>query len=136
MLSPESGMSEFQKAQMGQLSGGNIQNISIDGRFDDCQDMVKALKSTPEFTDLGAVNSINWGRVAAQVPYYFAGYLQAVDGEVGKQVDFVVPSGNFGNVFAGYIAKKIGLPIRRLIVASNENDVIHTLCLLYTSRCV
>lgn len=127
MLSPESGMSEFQKAQMGQLSGGNIQNISIDGRFDDCQDMVKALKSTPEFTDLGAVNSINWGRVAAQVPYYFAGYLQAVDGEVGKQVDFVVPSGNFGNVFAGYIAKKIGLPIRRLIVASNENDVIHTL---------
>lgn len=127
MLSPLEGMSAFQRAQMGELSGDNIQNLSVDGRFDDCQDMVKALKAIPEFSDLGAVNSINWGRVAAQVPYYFSGYIQAVQGEAGKEVDFVVPSGNFGNVLAGYIAKKMGLPIRNLIVATNENNVLHEL---------
>jgi threonine synthase len=126
MLSPVTGMSDFQKAQMAQLSGGNIVNLSVDGRFDDCQDMVKALKKQPEFADLGAVNSINWGRVAAQVPYYVSGYLQAAE-KVGDAVDFVVPSGNFGNVLAGYIARKIGVPIRKLIVASNENDVMHEL---------
>lgn len=127
MLSPSTGMSSFQKAQMMELSGGNIQNVSVDGRFDDCQDMVKALKMQPEFADLGAVNSINWGRVAAQVPYYVHGYLQAVGGDVGKPVDFVVPSGNFGNVLAGHIARKMGVPIRQLIVATNENSVIDTL---------
>lgn len=127
MLSPANRMSEFQRAQMAILSGGNIQNLSVDGVFDDCQDMVKDLKGWPEFADLGAVNSINWGRIAAQVPYYFSGYLQAVHGEVGKEVDFVVPSGNFGNVLAGYIAKKMGLPIGRLIIATNENMVLHTL---------
>lgn len=126
MLSPAEGMSAFQKAQMSMLSGGNIQNLSVTGHFDDCQDMVKALKRTPEFADLGAVNSINWGRVAAQLAYYFSGYVQAC-GEIGKEIDFVVPSGNFGNVLAGYIAKKMGVPIRRLIVASNENDVMHRL---------
>jgi len=127
MLSPVTGMSRFQQAQMAELSGGNITNLSVDGRFDDCQDMVKALKSMPEFADLGAVNSINWGRVAAQVPYYFSGYLQAVGEDIGKQVDFVVPSGNFGNVLAGYIAKKMGLLIRTLVVATNENNVTDTL---------
>ncbi len=127
MLSPATGMSPFQKAQMAELSGGNIQNISVNGRFDDCQAMVKALKMQPEFADLGAVNSINWGRVAAQVPYYVYGYLQAVDGNINKPVDFVVPSGNFGNVLAGHIARKMGAPIRNLIVATNENSVIDTL---------
>jgi len=127
MLSPEEGMSEFQKAQMGDLSGGNIFNISIPGRFDDCQDIVKAIKQDPEFSQLGAVNSINWGRIASQVPYYVAGYLQAVDGHVGEEVDFVVPTGNFGNILAGYIAREIGLPIGRLIVATNENNVVHEL---------
>ncbi len=127
MLSPEKGMSPFQKAQMADLSGGNILNISVDGRFDDCQDMVKELKKIPEFADLGAVNSINWGRVAAQVAYYVHGYNEAVQDDVGKFVDFVVPTGNFGNILAGYIAREMGLPIRNLIVATNENNVIHQL---------
>ena len=126
ILSPEKGMSEFQKAQMGALSGGNIFNISVKGRFDDCQDLVKKLKKESEFSHLGAVNSINWGRITSQVPYYFAGYLQAVN-KIGEKVDFVVPSGNFGNVLSAYIAKQMGLPIRRLIVATNENDVLHKL---------
>lgn len=127
MLSPEEGMSDFQKAQMGSLSGGNIFNISIPARFDDCQDIVKAIKQDPEFANLGAVNSINWGRVASQIPYYVSGYLQAVGAKIGNPVDFVVPTGNFGNVLAGYYARKIGVPIRRLIVATNENDVLNTL---------
>ncbi len=123
MLSPQIGMSDFQKAQMGALTGGNIFNIGIDGRFDDCQDLVKELKQDPEFAKLGAVNSINWGRISSQVPYFVSGYLQAVS-KVGQGVDFVVPTGNFGNVLSGYIAKQMGLPIRKLIVATNENDVM------------
>ena len=126
ILSPEEGMSDFQKAQMGNLTGGNIFNVSVRGRFDDCQDMVKLLKSEEEFSKLGAINSINWGRISSQVPYYFAGYLQAVS-EMGEPVDFVVPTGNFGNVLSGYIAKQMGLPVRRLIVATNENDVLDKL---------
>lgn len=123
MLSPQVGMSDFQKAQMAVLTGGNIFNIGIDGRFDDCQDLVKALKQDPEFANLGAVNSINWGRISSQVPYFVSGYLQAVS-KVGDEVDFVVPTGNFGNVLSGYIAKQMGVPIRNLIVATNENDVM------------
>lgn len=127
MLSPQVGMSEFQRAQMGVLTGDNIHNISIPGRFDDCQDIVKAIKQDPEFAGVGAVNSINWGRVASQVPYWVAGYLQAVDGAIGKPVDFAVPTGNFGNILAGYIAREMGVPIRRLIAATNENSVVDTL---------
>lgn len=123
MLSPQVGMSDFQKAQMGALTGGNIYNIGIDGRFDDCQDLVKELKNDSEFDRLGAVNSINWGRISSQVPYFVSGYLQAVS-KVGDKVDFVVPTGNFGNVLSGYVAKQMGLPIRKLIVATNENDVM------------
>ena len=125
MLSPKEGMSDFQKAQMGVLTGNNIYNISVnDGaRFDDCQGLVKLLKQDPEFSKLGAVNSINWGRISSQVPYFISGYLQAVE-EVGQEVDFVVPTGNFGNILSGYIAKKMGVPIRRLIAATNENDVV------------
>lgn len=126
MLSPLEGMSDFQKAQMGSFSGGNIVNISVRGRFDDCQDLVKAAKQDPEFAKLGAVNSINWARIAAQVPYYFSGYFQVAK-NVGDPVDFTVPSGNFGNVLSGYIAKQMGLPIHRLIVATNENNVLHKL---------
>lgn len=124
MMSPLEGMTRFQRMQMGALSGGNISNISVDGRFDDCQDMVKELNALPEFADLGAVNSINWARVAAQVTYYINGYSEAVKGNIGQQIDFVVPTGNFGNVLAGYVAKKMGLPIRYLVVATNENDVL------------
>ncbi len=126
MLSPLEGMSDFQRAQMGSFSGGNIINISIRGRFDDCQDLVKAVKQDPEFAKLGAVNSINWARIAAQVPYYFSGYFQVAK-NIGDLVDFTVPSGNFGNVLSGYIAKQMGLPIRRLVVATNENSVLHKL---------
>src|SRR3989338_2127883 len=126
MLSPEVGMSAFQKAQMGMLSGGNIFNVSVRGRFDDCQDLVKELKGEEEFSKLGAVNSINWGRISSQVPYFFSGYLQAA-AHVGDEVDFVVPTGNFGNILSGYIAKRMGVPIRRLIVATNENDVMDKL---------
>lgn len=126
MLSPESGMSAFQKAQMGSFSGGNIFNVSVRGRFDDCQDLVKELKQEKEFSKLGAVNSINWGRISSQVPYFFSGYLQAA-AHVGDPVDFAVPTGNFGNVLSGYIAKRMGVPIRRLIVATNENSVMDTL---------
>jgi len=126
MLSPKIGMSDFQRAQMGNLTGENIFNISVEGRFDDCQDLVKGLKNTEEFKKLGAVNSINWGRISSQVPYYVSGYLQAVE-NVGDAIDFAVPSGNFGNVLAGYIAKKMGLPIRRLIIATNENNVLDKL---------
>jgi threonine synthase len=126
MLSPEEGMSAFQKAQMGALSGQNIFNVSIRGRFDDCQDLVKAIKNDPEFATLGAVNSINWGRISAQIAYYFAGYLQVAE-HIGDPIDFAVPSGNFGNAFSGYVAKKMGLPIRRLIIATNENNVLDRL---------
>jgi len=126
MLSPEEGMSAFQKAQMGALSGDNIFNVSIRGRFDDCQDLVKAVKQDSEFATLGAVNSINWGRIAAQTAYYFAGYL-SVAKKIGDPVDFAVPSGNFGNAFSGYVAKKIGLPIRRIIIATNENNILDRL---------
>ena len=119
-------MSAFQKAQMGMLSGGNIFNVSVRGRFDDCQDLVKELKQEEEFSKLGAVNSINWGRISSQVPYFVSGYLQAA-AHIGDPVDFVVPSGNFGDMLSGYIAKQMGVPIRRLIVATNENTVLDTL---------
>jgi len=111
---------------MGALSGDNIFNISVRGRFDDCQDLVKRLKAQKEFSHLGAVNSINWGRIASQVPYFVSGYLQAVE-KVGDAVDFVVPTGNFGNVLSGYIAKRMGVPIRSLFVAVNENNVLDKL---------
>ena len=129
MLSPQLGMSAFQKDQMGVLSGGNILNASlVGGTFDDCQYLVKQLKGEPEFAKLGAVNSINWGRISSQVPYYVSGYVQVAEriGN-GAKVDFVVPSGNFGNVFAGYVARRMGVPIRRLIIATNENDVLERL---------
>lgn len=126
MLSPLHGMSDFQRAQMASFSGGNIVNVSVRGRFDDCQDLVKEIMSEPEFSKLGAVNSINWGRISSQVPYYFSGYFQIAK-KIGDPVDFAVPSGNFGNVLSGYIAKQMGLPIRRLIVATNENNVLHKL---------
>jgi threonine synthase len=128
MLSPQHGMSPFQKAQMGELSDDRIHNLSVKGAgFTACQDdLVKA----PEFRGLGAVNSINWGRIVGQVPYYFSGYLQAIEatgGKIGDPVDFVVPTGNFGNVFSGHVARSMGLPIRNLIIATNENNVVHEL---------
>jgi len=126
MLSPFGRMSPFQRAQMYSLTDPNIFNIAVDGTFDDCQDIVKQIASDVEFKRrhrLGAVNSINWARVAAQVVYYFRGYFAATIHD-GDPVSFCVPSGNFGNVLAGWIARNMGLPIDRLIVATNENDVL------------
>ena len=126
MLSPKGRMSPFQTAQMYSLADANIFNLAIEGVFDDCQDLVKAVAGDAEFKArhrLGAVNSINWARIAAQIVYYFKGYLAVARGN-GEEVDFAVPSGNFGNILAGHVAKAMGLPIRRLILATNENDVL------------
>lgn len=126
MLSPHKKMSRFQAAQMFSLHDDNIYNIAIDGVFDDCQDMVKAVSNDAAFKaehKIGAVNSINWGRIVAQVVYYFKGYFAVTDNNAQK-VSFAVPSGNFGNVCAGHIARMMGLPIDQLVVATNENDVL------------
>lgn len=126
MLSPEGKMSAFQRAQMFSLQDANIHNIAVEGMFDDCQDIVKAVQNDAEFKakyHIGTVNSINWGRIIAQVVYYFAGYFNATSNN-DEKVSFCVPSGNFGNVCAGHIARQMGLPIHRLIVATNENDVL------------
>ncbi|MBP8308118.1 MAG: threonine synthase [Burkholderiaceae bacterium] len=126
MLSPNGRMSAFQRAQMYSLRDANIFNIAVNGVFDDCQDMVKAVSNDLAFKSryaIGTVNSINWARVVAQVVYYFRGYF-SVASHIGQPVSFCVPSGNFGNVLAGHIARMMGLPIRQLVVATNENDVL------------
>ena len=126
MLSPHGRMSPFQQAQMYSLQDPNIHNIAIEGVFDDCQDIVKAVSADLEFKrrwKIGTVNSINWARVLAQVVYYFAGYFQATQGD-DERVSFAVPSGNFGNICAGHVARTMGLPIHRLVLATNENDVL------------
>ena len=126
MLSPQHGMTRFQQAQMYALQDENIHNLVIRGVFDQCQDMVKAVSNDLDFKTthhIGAVNSINWARVAAQSVYYFKAYFAATHNN-DQQVSFSVPSGNFGNVCAGHIARQMGLPIKKLIVATNENDVL------------
>ncbi len=126
MLSPNGRMSPFQQAQMFSLPDPNIHNIAIDGVFDDCQDIVKAVSNDLAFKRryrIGTVNSINWARVLAQVVYYFAGYFAATKSNA-EQVSFAVPSGNFGNICAGHVARTMGLPIKRLVLATNENDVL------------
>ena len=137
MLSPQGRMSPFQQAQMFSLQDANIHNIAVDGVFDDCQDIVKAVSNDLEFKRayrIGTVNSINWARLLAQVVYYFAGYFQAthpstgsgqsVVGSAAQAVTFAVPSGNFGNICAGHVARMMGLPIHRLVLATNENNVL------------
>ena len=126
MLSPEGKMSAFQRAQMFSLQEPNIFNIAVRGMFDDAQDIVKAVSNDAEFKAryrIGAVNSINWARVMAQVVYYFKGYFAATSSN-DQEVAFCVPSGNFGNICAGHIARMMGLPIARLVLATNENDVL------------
>jgi threonine synthase len=126
MLSPHRKMSRFQTAQMFSLQDPNIFNIAVRGVFDDCQDMVKAVSNDLGFKRrqrIGTVNSINWARVAAQVVYFFKGYFEATASN-DEEVSFAVPSGNFGNICAGHIARMMGLPIRQLILATNENDVL------------
>jgi threonine synthase len=127
MTSPQGRMSPFQQAQMFSLQDANIHNIAIEGVFDDCQDIVKAVSNDLAFKrtyKIGTVNSINWARLLAQVVYYFAGYFQATATTGAGKVSFTVPSGNFGNVCAGHVARMMGLPIDKLVVATNENDVL------------
>ena len=126
MTSPHGRMSPFQQAQMFSLMDANIHNIAIEGVFDDCQDIVKAVSNDLDFKrkyKIGTVNSINWARLLAQVVYYFAGYFQATRTNAEK-VSFTVPSGNFGNVCAGHVARSMGLPVETLVAATNENDVL------------
>jgi threonine synthase len=126
MLSPAGRMSPFQRAQMYSLTDANIHNIAVEGVFDDCQDIVKAVSNDLGFKarhSIGTVNSINWGRIVAQVVYYVYGYLQATSSN-DERVSFAVPSGNFGNILAGHIAREMGVPIERLILATNENNVL------------
>jgi threonine synthase len=127
MLSPEGRMSPFQQAQMYALQDANIHNLALTGTFDECQDVVKLVAGDAPFKAahrIGAVNSINWARVAAQVVYYFKGYFAATARD-GDPVAFAVPSGNFGNILAAHVARQMGLPITRLVLATNENDVLH-----------
>ncbi|MDR0626746.1 MAG: threonine synthase, partial [Bifidobacteriaceae bacterium] len=124
MLTPRGRMTPFQQAQMFSIDDPSIANLAIDGVFDDCQDLVKALNLDSAFKakwHLGAVNSINWARIVAQVVYYFAAYFRSGQ----DRVSFAVPTGNFGNILAGHVAREMGLPIDRLILATNENNVLH-----------
>ncbi|HEX7437201.1 MAG TPA: threonine synthase [Caldimonas sp.] len=143
MLSPLGRMSPFQQAQMYSLQDPNIHNIAIEGVFDDCQDIVKAVSGDLDFKRrhrIGTVNSINWARLLAQVVYYFVGYFQATPARTPgssaplPEVSFAVPSGNFGNICAGHIARMMGLPIRRLVLATNENNVLDEFCRTGTYR--
>ncbi|MDR5833810.1 threonine synthase [Caballeronia sp. LZ034LL] len=126
MLSPHKKMSAFQTAQMFSLQDPNIFNLAVEGNFDHCQDIVKAVSNDHAYKarhKIGTVNSINWARVVAQIVYYFRGYFAATT-DNSQKVSFTVPSGNFGNVCAGHIARMMGLPIDQLVVATNENDVL------------
>ena len=132
MLSPAGRMSPVQRAQMYTLQDANIHNIAVRGVFDDCQALVKALSNDAEFKaahHLGAVNSINIGRIAAQAVYYVWSWLRVTDAveegaRAGYRLDVCVPSGNFGNIYAGFLVRSMGVPIRRLILATNENNVL------------
>ncbi|MBD1553666.1 threonine synthase [Pseudomonas typographi] len=126
ILHPHQRVSEVQRRQMTTIFGENIHNIAIEGNFDDCQEMVKASFADQGFlkgTRLVAVNSINWARIMAQIVYYFHAALQL--GGPARSVAFSVPTGNFGDIFAGYLARNMGLPISQLVVATNRNDILH-----------
>ena len=141
MLHPRGRVSEIQRRQMTTITSSNIHNVAIDGTFDDCQDLVKAMFGDTQFRQkhrLAAVNSINWARIAAQTVYYFTSAAKILPnhrhergpaggsgwGRIGEHISFVVPTGNFGNVFAGYVAAQMGLPVDRLVVATNHNDIL------------
>ncbi|MGY1551071.1 threonine synthase [Microbacterium sp. A588] len=132
MLSPQGRMSAFQRAQMYSLQDENVHNIAVEGVFDDCQNLVKRLSTDLDFKrahSLGAVNSINFGRISAQIAYYVWAWLRVTDGLSESEradfaVSFAVPSGNFGNILSGHYAKSMGIPIRKLVLASNENNVL------------
>ncbi|GAB7140492.1 threonine synthase [Deferribacterales bacterium RsTz2092] len=130
ILYPDGRVSAVQERQMATVSDDNVHTYAVAGTFDDCQNIVKALFADVEFkraNQLGAVNSINWARIAAQIAYYFYTYMQLPVAISGGKINFVVPTGNFGNVFAGYVAKRMGLPIDKLVIATNKNDILHRL---------
>ena len=125
MLHPQGRVSDVQRRQMTSVLDSNIHNLAVEGTFDDCQNLVKAMFNDTKFRarhNLSAVNSINWTRIAAQVVYYFRAALEL--GAPDQAVNFSVPTGNFGNVLAGYVAKQMGLPINKLIIGSNSNDIL------------
>lgn len=127
VMHPHGRVSPVQALQMTSVLDANVHNIAVDGTFDDCQAIVKALFSDLDFRDkyhLGAVNSINWARVMAQIVYYFYGAFRVMKRTGSDKVSFTVPTGNFGDVFAGYLAFRMGLPVKRLVVATNENDIL------------
>jgi len=127
MLYPKGRVSEIQERQMTTVLDSNIHNIAVEGSFDDAQGIVKAIFNDQKFKQtfhLGSVNSINWARILAQIVYYFYAWFR-VTNDIRERVSFVVPTGNFGNVLAGYYAKLMGLPIDKLIVGTNENDILH-----------
>ncbi|EDO14577.1 hypothetical protein Kpol_289p2 [Vanderwaltozyma polyspora DSM 70294] len=126
ILYPTGRISPIQEEQMTTVEDKNVQTLSVKGTFDNCQDIVKAIFGDKEFNErhnVGAVNSINWARILAQITYYFYSYFKATGGVEGK-VKFVVPSGNFGDILAGYFAKQMGLPVEKLVIATNENDIL------------
>lgn len=126
IMHPHNRVSEVQRRQMTSIIADNVHNIALSGNFDDCQEMVKASFADQSFLQgrkLGAVNSINWARIMSQIVYYFSASLAL--GGPAREVSFSVPTGNFGDIFAGYLAKKMGLPIKQLIVATNKNDILH-----------
>jgi threonine synthase len=126
ILFPHGRVSDVQRRQMTTPSESNVHALAMDGHFDDCQSRLKDMFNDFEFRDgvkLAGVNSINWARVLAQVVYYFSSAVQL--GAPHRKVSFTVPTGNFGDIFAGYIAKRMGLPIDRLVVATNQNDILH-----------
>lgn len=129
ILHPHQRVSEVQRRQMTTVEGGNVHNLAIRGNFDDCQRLVKTAfgdqSFLPEGRQLVAVNSINWARIMAQIVYYFHAGLSV--GAPSRQVSFTVPTGNFGDIYAGYLARQMGLPVRQLVIATNRNDILHRL---------
>jgi threonine synthase len=127
ILYPAGRVSDVQRRQMTTVDSPNVHTVAIEGTFDDCQDLVKAMFADEPFREelrLSAVNSINWARVMAQVPYYVAAGLALGGGPGGRPISFSVPTGNFGNVLAGWVARKMGMPIHQLVIGSNRNDIL------------
>ena len=135
ILHPRGRVSEVQRRQMTTVASPNVHNIAVEGTFDDCQDLVKGMFADAEFRDrvsLSAVNSINWARIAAQIVYYAVAAVAL--GAPARPVAFTVPTGNFGNIFAGYAALRMGLPIQRFVVGSNRNDILFRLLMTGTMK--
>src|SRR5690554_2916250 len=125
ILHPQGRVSDVQRRQMTTVHAANVHNLAVEGDFDDCQDLVKGLFADEDFRDrvqLGAVNSINWARIMAQIVYYAWAALQL--GAPDREVGFAVPTSNFGNIFAGWVARQMGLPIERLVIGTNQNDIL------------